>query len=139
MDSEHNAIHQLMSKLDDESEFNNVILQELKKRFMRHFTWEEQVLFPEFEKKAGSSGKGIVFLLKGEHEQIQNLLKKITKQIDTTTMSNTMSDLIEIIKKHKFKEYEIFYPWFEKNLNVQEIDQLIERMKNIYLLDIDHK
>ena len=143
MDSDHDSIDQLIVSLNNKSEYQDLILHELKKRFIRHFLWEEQVLFPEFEKNAGAYGKEIVSILKHEHQHIQNLLKENRKnQIAIASIPktvNTLSELIEILRKHKEMEQDIFYPWFEKNLNDHEIDQLIKRLKNKYSFEIENK
>jgi hemerythrin-like domain-containing protein len=84
MNSDHDAIDQLIVSLNGKSEYYDLKLHELKKRFIRHFLWEEQVLFPEFENNAGANGKKIVSILKQEHQQIQNLLNEnIKNQFDT--------------------------------------------------------
>jgi len=143
MNSDHDAIEQLIVRLNDKSEYNSLILHELIKRFNRHFLWEEQVLFLEFEKNAGVYGKKIVSKLKCEHQQIQKLLNEnIKTQIETTSTNkkvNTLSELIEILRMHKEMEQDIFYPWFEKNLNGQKRNQLIEQLKNIYSFGIENK
>ena len=101
------------------------------------------MLFPEFENNAGVYGNEIVSILKHEHQQIQNLLNEnIKKQIDTDSITkkvNTLSELIEILRIHKEMEQDIFYPWFEKNLNEHEIDQLIKQLKNKYSFEIENK
>ena len=141
MNSDHDAIDQLIVSLNGKSEYHDLILRELKKRFNRHFLWEEQVLFPEFENNAGVFGKEIVSILKHEHQQIQNLLNENIK-IDKASMPktvNTLSELIEILRMHKEKEQDIFYPWFEKNLKEHEMDQLVKRLKNKYSFEIENK
>jgi len=143
MNSDHDAIEQLIISLNSKSEYHNLKLHELKKRFIRHSIWEEQVLFPEFEKNAGVYGKKIVSKLKCEHQQIQNLLNEnIKTQIETTSTNkkvNTLSELIEILRMHKEMEQDIFYPWFEQNLNEYERNQLIEQLKNKYSFEIENK
>jgi len=47
---------------------------------------------------------------------------------------NILSELVEILRKHKELEQDIFYPWFENFLNEHEIDQFIKQLKkNIHL------
>lgn len=142
MNSDYNATDQLFARLNGKSKYPDVILHELKNRLKRHFAWEEQVLFPEYEKKAGAMGKQIVSRPKGEHQHIQNvLIEDIEKQINSTSTpdaANTLSGLIEILQMHKEMEQDIFYPWFEKNLNGHEINQLVERLKNKYLIEFNN-
>ena len=45
----------------------------------------------------------------------------------------------QIIRRHKEMEQDIFYPWFEKNLNEHEIDQLVKRLKNKYSFENESK
>ena len=62
-------------------------------------------------------------------------------KIDKASMPktvNTLSELIEILRIHKEKEQDIFYPWFEKNLKEHEMDQLVKRLKNKYSFEIEN-
>ena len=142
MNSDHNAIDKIIAKLNGKSEYPDIIFHELKKRLMRHFKWEEQVLFPEFELNSREQGKQIIFILKGEHQHIQNVfIRNIEKQLNSDSMPdalNTLSALIEILQLHKEMEQDIFYPWFEKNLHEHKMDQMIEIMKNRNLFEIDY-
>jgi len=143
MNSDHDAIEQLINSLDSKGDYHNLKLHELKKRFNRHFLWEEKVLFPEYEKNAGVYGKKIFSVLKKDHQRILDLLNEnMKKQNDTNTIPkkvDTLSELIEIHRRHKKMEQDIFYSWFEKNLNEHEIDQLIEKLKNKYSFEMENK
>jgi hypothetical protein len=52
---------------------------------------------------------------------------------------NILSELVEILRRHKEMEQDIFYLWFEKNLNEPEIDLLMENLKNKYSFEIENK
>jgi iron-sulfur cluster repair protein YtfE (RIC family) len=70
MDSDHKVIENLIRKIKSESTNPITIFYDIKNKLLQHFAWEEEILFPEFESRAGSYGTGIIYILKGEHKQI---------------------------------------------------------------------
>lgn len=141
MTTDHDGIDRIIEGLNGKSDVSEAVLYELKKRFIRHFTWEEQVLFPEFEKKAGVYGKDIVFVLKSEHKQILSVLKgNINKHATSEAVDQSMlMTLLEILNIHREMEQDIFYPWFEENLDEEELNSLIKSLKSKYSFEVENE
>jgi iron-sulfur cluster repair protein YtfE (RIC family) len=134
MNSDHAAIEKLIDKLYQPSNDHETILNDMKDRLSRHFKWEEEVLFPEFEKKAGEYGRGVIFILKSEHKHIENIFLQNLKRLYSTggfpEIRNSLFAMVETLKMHKEMEQEVFYPWFKKHLNNEQIKQLADRIKS---------
>jgi iron-sulfur cluster repair protein YtfE (RIC family) len=134
MEADHVAIEKMIDRLYKENADHQAILEKINLRLIRHFDWEEKVLFPEFENKAGAYGEGIVFILKSEHRHIKEVflknLIKLYKVGGFPEIKNSLFGMIETLKMHKDMEHDIFYPWFQHHLEQNEINSLIERMKS---------
>lgn len=47
----------------------------------RHIVWEEEILYPLFEKKTGMRDGGPTFVMREEHRQIKDLLEEVHKKV----------------------------------------------------------
>ncbi len=94
----------------------------------KHFTREEQILFPEFEQATGMTG-GPTQMMRMEHEQMRSLVNEINKVGTARDMDQFLGlseSLMVIMQQHNMKEEQILYPMTDQSLtNAQEI---IERM-----------
>ncbi len=94
----------------------------------KHFTREEQILFPEFEQATGMTG-GPTQMMRMEHEQMRSLVNEINKVGTARDMDQFLGlseSLMVTMQQHNMKEEQILYPMTDQSLtNAQEI---IERM-----------
>ncbi len=94
----------------------------------KHFTREEQILFPEFEQATGMTG-GPTQMMRMEHEQMRSLVNEINKAASAHDMDQFLGlseSLMVTMQQHNMKEEQILYPMTDQSLtNTQEI---IERM-----------
>jgi len=94
----------------------------------KHFTREEQILFPEFEQATGMTG-GPTQMMRMEHEQMRSLVNEINKAGTARDMDQFLGlseSLMVTMQQHNMKEEQILYPMTDQSLgNAQEI---IERM-----------
>ena len=97
----------------------------------RHIVWEEEILFPLFEKKTGMKDGGPTAVMRMEHRQIKEYLEKIHDGLakgepNTDAMENR---LIEILTAHNEKEENILYPWIDTTTDEKEREAVFEKMK----------
>jgi|SRR3989344_7035130 len=97
----------------------------------KHMACEEEVLFPLFEKKTGSSSlSGEASVLKIAHKRIVTLMKDITQALahkrDTTALEE---QLLATLKEHEKTEISIVYPWLDDVIDTETAQALMTDMK----------
>ena len=93
-----------------------------------HFSREEQILFPEFEKITGMVG-GPTQMMRMEHEQMRTLVNEINKAIskkDQDQVLGLTETLMITMQQHNMKEEQILYPMTDQS--ILEVSELIDRM-----------
>ena len=94
----------------------------------KHFTREEQILFPEFEQATGMTG-GPTQMMRMEHEQMRSLVNEINKAGTARDMDQFLGlseSLMVTMQQHNMKEEQILYPMTDQSLT--NTDEIIERM-----------
>ncbi len=94
----------------------------------KHFTREEQILFPEFEQATGMTG-GPTQMMRMEHEQMRSLVNEINKAGTARDMEQFLGlseSLMVTMQQHNMKEEQILYPMTDQSLT--NTDEIIERM-----------
>ncbi len=105
-----------------------------KNELERHIIWEEDILFPVFERKAGIKDGGPTSVMRMEHIQIKNHLQEIKKILHTKKMQNPCKeedDLFKVLESHNQKEENILYPGIDNLTSEQEKEQMIKQMSAI--------
>lgn len=99
----------------------------------RHIVWEEEVLFPLFENKTGMCDSGPTAVMRTEHKQIKDFLKKISSNLmkGDTQIDDLMGGLVEVLIEHNNKEEEILYPWIDSSVSEQEKKAAYIKMEGI--------
>ena len=94
----------------------------------KHFSREENILFPEFEAATGMVG-GPTQMMRMEHEQMRSLLNEIDKAgaaKDKDQFLGLTETLMITMQQHNMKEEQILYPMTDQSLS--SVAQIIERM-----------
>ncbi|MBM4181720.1 MAG: hemerythrin domain-containing protein [Betaproteobacteria bacterium] len=84
----------------------------------RHFSMEEDVLFPAFEARTGMSG-GPTFVMREEHRQMNNLLAEMVAALarrDSQAYLGQSETLLMLMRQHNMKEENILYPMSDQAL-----------------------
>jgi len=73
--------------------------------------WEEEILFPLFEKKTGMQF-GPTYVMRNEHKEIAAHLESIHKKVQKADPSSDREEqkLLEVLGAHNQKEEAILYP-----------------------------
>jgi hemerythrin-like domain-containing protein len=98
----------------------------------RHFSHEEDVMFPAFEAHTGMSD-GPTSVMRGEHRQMKDVfaaMQGALAQQDSNGYLGLSETLLMLMRQHNLKEENILYPMADQALAGQQ-DALLERMANV--------
>lgn len=110
---------------------------EFKAGLERHIVWEEEVLFPAFEKKFGHSQGGPTAVMRFEHREIRKCLdaiaRKLTEQNFDTDDEETR--LVPLLCVHNQKEESILYPIMDRMFSEQQRALMFSEMNILSVSD----
>lgn len=98
----------------------------------RHIRFEEELLFPEFEAKAGfSPAMGPTAVMRDEHREILQILERIEEAIGEkgSQVDSLRRGLHTVLGNHNLKEENIVYPGTDQALTPVERDALVARIQ----------
>jgi uncharacterized protein (DUF2249 family)/hemerythrin-like domain-containing protein len=98
----------------------------------RHIGFEEDVLFPVFERKAGlDSTCGPTAVMRQEHAEIRFLLHAIGQSIGrpATDLEPLRRRFHDVIGEHNEKEEAILYPGTDRMLTPEESDAVVRQIQ----------
>ena len=99
-----------------------------------HIAWEEDILFPIFERETGMRDAGPTAVMRMEHGQIKNFLEDISGKVlagELDGIDELGTKLLQVLGSHNMKEENILYPAIDDLTNEQEKKQAIERMTEL--------
>jgi uncharacterized protein (DUF2249 family)/hemerythrin-like domain-containing protein len=98
----------------------------------RHIRFEEELLFPEFETRAGVPAEsGPTAVMRDEHREILDCLERIEKAIgDRRAPIDSLRHALHLVlANHNLKEEKIVYPMTDRALGEQDRDALVARVQ----------
>jgi len=98
----------------------------------RHIRFEEELLFPEFEAKAGfPSEEGPTAVMRDEHREILAFLDRIEQAIGdgAAPVDSLRHGIHLVLGNHNLKEENIVYPMTDQALGEQGRDVLVARIQ----------
>ncbi len=107
------------------------IFLSFKSELERHIVWEEDILFPVFEKKTGIKDGGPTSVMRTEHIQIKNHLQEIKKKLHAKKIQDPCKEevaLFKVLESHNQKEENILYPGIDNLTSEREKELLIKQM-----------
>ncbi len=105
---------------------------EFNQGLRQHIQWEEDLLFPLFEKKTAMTHCGPTEVMRQEHVEIQERLNQIKGKVhhaDPNTDDQERA-LLGVLGNHNAKEEEILYPMIDQVSDGNEKEELFKKMKN---------
>ena len=105
-----------------------------KSELERHIIWEEDILFPVFERKTGIKDGGPTSVMRMEHIQIKNHLQEIKRKLHAKKIQDLCEEevaLLKLLESHNQKEENILYPGIDNLTSEQEKDQMIKQISAI--------
>ena len=96
--------------------------QRFDRAMRRHFSMEEEVLFPAFEAATGMADAGPTFMMRSEHVQMRAVLDQMAaaaERADHQDLVDSGDTLLMLIQQHNTKEQGMLYPMAERALGGQ--------------------
>ena len=99
-----------------------VAFNEFKAGLERHIVWEEDLLFPLWERKTGMTHSGPTVVMRSEHRQIHQLLDRIHAALSATKPESDEMEqaLVDILTSHNMKEERVLYPAIDQTISDEE-------------------
>lgn len=99
-----------------------------------HHKKEEEVLFPELERKGIPKEDGPIGMMLAEHEMkreyVKNLEKAAGDNSDDEMRKNGLA-IVSLLRDHIFKENNILYPMAEEVLSEKDMSELSHKCQEI--------
>ncbi len=99
----------------------------------RHIVWEEDVLFPLFEKKTGMTAAGPTFVMRQEHRLIGAALEALHGKVRLADpdCDTEAGSLLDLLGQHNAKEETVLYPAIDQLTRPEEAAAIFHEMENI--------
>ena len=106
---------------------------DFKAGLRRHMVWEEDVLFPLWEKKTGMNKGGPTFVMRQEHREIMECLEAIDRKVQAQNPESDQEEqaFMDMLERHNMSEEEVLYAAIDRATSVDERETLFQAMNNI--------
>jgi len=138
MKEDHRACDTLFAKAEEAVALGE--WEVAKERFLAfsndtllHFSKEEDVLFPTFEKQTGMS-EGPTKVMRYEHAQVRNIIENMTKALgdkDKDAYLSLADSAMILLQQHNMKEEQMLYAMCDRVLPADVKEETLETMKKM--------
>jgi len=106
---------------------------EFKAGLQRHVAWEEEVMFPLWEKKSGMTGGGPTIVMRNEHREIWECLESLARKIQAQNPETDREEeiLLDLLDRHNMSEEEVLYPEMDHLISPEEREVAFRAMEKI--------
>ena len=106
--------------------------RDFKSGLERHIAWEEELLFPLFEKTTGMSEGGPTAVMRYEHEGLRETLRNIHSKVQSDRFDTQAESVIlmAVLCEHNRKEENILYPMIDHMTTAKDREEIFSRMKD---------
>lgn len=106
------------------------IFAEFKAGLERHMGWEEEILFPLFEARAGTRQSGPTAVMRSEHQQMKDYLEQVHLALVQQWPAPIMDVLAleDLLMQHSHHEMTILYAGLDSMLGSAERARALARM-----------
>ncbi len=106
---------------------------EFKAGLQRHVAWEEEVMFPLWEKKSGMTGGGPTIVMRNEHREIWECLESLARKILAQNPETDREEeiLLDLLDRHNMSEEEVLYPEMDHLISPEEREAAFRAMEKI--------
>jgi len=107
--------------------------KEFKIGLQRHIVWEEELLFPMWEKKTGMIEEGPTPVMRFEHSRIKQLLDAIHQKVERQNLDTDQGEqaLVNLLSSHNRKEERALYPAIDNVTSTDERATVFGNMNSI--------
>ena len=105
--------------LEENTELGKELLKGFALCMDRHFTMEEDILFPTFEQRSGMTG-GPTQVMRMEHDQMRNVLKQMSNAVDSDDFDTALGageTMLILMQQHNMKEEGMLYPMADSHIS----------------------
>lgn len=133
-DADHDRLDQLftqfVSSLSSNKQKANQYFQAFHGGLVKHIEWEEEVLFPWFEKLSGITAGGPTHVMRHEHQLIKQALSKISSKLinPESDLSTEINELLGVLQQHNAKEENVLYPMLDKLCDEETVGEIFLQM-----------
>ena len=106
---------------------------EFQAGLQRHVAWEEEVMFPLWEKKSGMTGGGPTIVMRNEHREIGDCLESLARKIQAQNPETDREEetLLDLLDRHNMSEEEVLYPEMDHLISAEERETAFRAMEKI--------
>ena len=106
---------------------------DFKTGLQRHMVWEEDVLFPLWEKKTGMTHGGPTFVMRQEHREIGESLDAIERKVQAQNpeSDHEEQEFVDLLERHNMTEEQVLYPAIDRATSADERETVFRDMNNI--------
>ena len=106
---------------------------EFQAGLQRHVAWEEEVMFPLWEKKSGMTGGGPTIVMRNEHREIGDCLESLALKIQAQNPETDREEetLLDLLDRHNMSEEEVLYPEMDHLISAEERETAFRAMEKI--------
>ncbi|MEQ1562292.1 MAG: hemerythrin domain-containing protein [Nitrospiraceae bacterium] len=106
---------------------------DFKTGLQRHMVWEEDVLFPLWEKKTGMTEGGPTFVMRQEHREIMEGLDAIDRKVQAQNPESDQEEqaFMDLLERHNMTEEEVLYAAIDRAMSMDERETVFQAMNNI--------
>lgn len=106
---------------------------DFKTGLQRHMVWEEDVLFPLWEKKTGMTEGGPTFVMRQEHREIMECLEAVDRKVQVQNPESDHEEqaFVDLLDRHDMTEEEVLYAAIDRATSMDERETVFQTMNNI--------
>lgn len=107
--------------------------KEFMQGLKRHIIWEEDILFPLFEKHTGMTNSGPTYVMRMEHVEIKKQLDAIHDKIKAGSPETDADEkiLLSVLSAHNGKEEGVLYPMISNDASEEETMDVFKAMEKV--------
>lgn len=99
----------------------------------RHIVWEEELLFPAWERATGQTESGPTAVMRREHRQIADALEALHRKVQAADPESDAEEraLLALLSSHNQKEERVLYPALDGTLGDEERAGIFRAMNEL--------
>lgn len=133
--SDHERLDGLFSRFQSSQAGDPAAAREAFRDFKygleRHISWEEDILFPFFERATGLTGSGPTAVMRHDHERLRGILRDIHLKV-RSARPDTAGDaaaLTSLLSEHNHKEEAVLYPLLDDMATEKDRQEMFAKMQ----------
>ena len=95
--------------------------------------WEEEVLFPLWEKKTGMTEGGPTFVMRQEHREIGACMDALHRKVQAQNPESDQEEqaLVDLLERHNMTEEQVLYPAIDRATSEDEREAVFQALNKI--------